>query len=86
MYRRKLLLSSHSILRCAESLRYVRYNASRFNIQSNHLGMIGFSAGGYLTSCLATLADKNWFPPEYIPDSIDTMDCSSALLLCYVMP
>ena len=86
MYRRKPSYHPIPFLNAQRALRYVRYNASRFNIQSNHLGMIGFSAGGYLTSCLATLADKNWFPPEYIPDSIDTIDAHpTVVVLCYAL-
>lgn len=37
-----------------EAMRYVRENATKWNIDSNKIGTIGFSAGGHLASTLAT--------------------------------
>lgn len=37
-----------------EAMRYVRANASKWNIDINKIGTIGFSAGGHLASTLAT--------------------------------
>ncbi|MHC0443228.1 alpha/beta hydrolase [Flavobacterium sp. 3-210] len=37
-----------------EAIRYVRENAAKWNIDSNKIGTIGFSAGGHLASTLAT--------------------------------
>ena len=37
-----------------EAIRYVRSNAAKWNIDSNKIGTIGFSAGGHLASTLAT--------------------------------
>jgi acetyl esterase/lipase len=39
------------------SIRWVRANARRFGIQTNRIGMIGFSAGGHLTAMTETLFD-----------------------------
>ncbi|MFW0739326.1 alpha/beta hydrolase [Flavobacterium sp. T12S277] len=40
-----------------EAMRYVRQNAAKYNIDSNKIGIIGFSAGGHLASTLATHYD-----------------------------
>ncbi|TDO99249.1 alpha/beta hydrolase [Flavobacterium sp. 245] len=40
-----------------EAMRYVRENALKWNIDSNKIGIIGFSAGGHLASTLATHYD-----------------------------
>lgn len=37
-----------------EAIRYVRRNATKWNIDPNKVGTIGFSAGGHLASTLAT--------------------------------
>ncbi len=40
------------------ALAYIRENAENQNTDVNHVGAIGFSAGGHLTSMLATLFDQ----------------------------
>ena len=35
------------------AVRYVRSNAARFNINPNHIGLFGFSAGGHLAATIA---------------------------------
>ncbi|WP_291287251.1 alpha/beta hydrolase [Flavobacterium sp.] len=40
-----------------EAMRYVRQNAAKYGIDSNKIGVIGFSAGGHLASTLATHYD-----------------------------
>lgn len=40
-----------------ESIRYIRQNASKWNIDPNKVGVLGFSAGGHLASTLATHYD-----------------------------
>jgi acetyl esterase/lipase len=42
------------------ALRYVRANAAQFNINPNHVGVFGFSAGGHLASTIALHSDKNF--------------------------
>ncbi len=37
------------------AIRFVRSNASKWNIQPNKIGIMGFSAGGHLTATAATL-------------------------------
>lgn len=43
------------------ALRYVRHNASKFQIDANRVGIMGFSAGGHLASTAATHFDKGNF-------------------------
>jgi acetyl esterase/lipase len=54
------------------ALRMVRYHSAEWNIDSNRIGIMGFSAGGHLASTLGThfdygMADAN--------DSIDKLSC-----------
>ncbi len=44
-----------------EAMRYVRENATKWNIDSNKIGTIGFSAGGHLASTLATHYDDKTY-------------------------
>ena len=37
---------------------YVRDNAKEFGVDAEHVGAIGFSAGGHLTGMLATMTDE----------------------------
>ncbi|KAF2329838.1 alpha/beta hydrolase [Flavobacterium daemonense] len=48
-----------------EALRYVRENASKWNIDSSKIGTIGFSAGGHLASTLATHYDDKTYESAY---------------------
>ncbi|NJB70322.1 acetyl esterase/lipase [Saonia flava] len=41
------------------SIRLVRYNADKWNIDPGKIGIIGFSAGGHLASTLGTHYDEN---------------------------
>lgn len=37
---------------------YIRENAERFAVDKDHVACIGFSAGGHLAACLATIPDE----------------------------
>ena len=39
----------------AEAVRIIRNRAASFNIEANHIAVLGFSAGGHLAASLATL-------------------------------
>lgn len=66
------------------AVRFVRFHAQRFNILPDKIGMIGFSAGGHLTSTIGTLAEKSWFTPNYSPDEIDHVSpLLNYMILCY---
>lgn len=63
------------------AIRYVRYNAKKYNIDENKIGVMGFSAGGHLASVLAEHYD------HYEYNKIDDIDLVSAkpdaLCMCY---
>ncbi len=40
------------------AVRYVRYNAKKLKIDPDHIGLLGYSAGGHLTLAVATADDK----------------------------
>lgn len=80
------------------AVRYVRYHASAFNIDPQRIGMIGFSAGGYLTSFVGTRYENGVREPDSREaqimslilgesDSSDPIDQTSAkldaMILCY---
>lgn len=44
-----------------EAVRYVRQNASKYNIDATKIGILGFSAGGHLASTLATHYDEKTY-------------------------
>jgi acetyl esterase/lipase len=58
------------LLDAQRALRYVRSNASLYNVNVNEIGMMGFSAGGHLAAMTATHFDAGKSPPR---DSIDRM-------------
>ncbi|WP_250278037.1 alpha/beta hydrolase [[Clostridium] colinum] len=63
------------------AIRYVRYNAEKFNIDPNKVGIIGFSAGGHLAGCVAEFFDK--FEQDN-KDDIDKLSAKPDLaVLCY---
>lgn len=80
------------------AVRYIRYHALEFNIDPERIGMIGFSAGGYLTAFAGTHYDNgitelesrdaqimSMFLGE--PDVNDPIDQTNAklnaIMLCY---
>jgi len=46
------------ILDCKTAVRWLRANATKYNVDPNRIGGVGFSAGGHLT-CLMGTCDKN---------------------------
>jgi acetyl esterase/lipase len=43
---------------CKAVIRWLRANAEKFNLDENHIGIFGASAGGHLALLLATTADQ----------------------------
>lgn len=63
------------------AIRYVKYNAQKFNVDANKVGIIGFSAGGHLAGCVAQFFDKY---EQEVQDEIDKICAKPALaVLCY---
>jgi len=54
------------------TLRLVRFNASKWKIDPNKIGVLGFSAGGHLVAATSTLYDKKLYPPV---DAADKVSC-----------
>lgn len=52
------------------AMRWVRFNAEKFNINPNEIGVIGFSAGGHLASTLGTQFDA---PNTFKEQPLDTI-------------
>ncbi len=46
------------------AIRLVRYNASKWDLDPNKIGAMGFSAGGYLAAVAGTLFDGDFGGPE----------------------
>jgi acetyl esterase/lipase len=66
------------------AIRLIRYYHKEFNINPNKLAMLGFSAGGHLTSTISTLKKRAWFFDNYFSDKIDAVDDTpNASILCY---
>lgn len=80
------------------AVRYIRYHALKFNVDPERIGMIGFSAGGYLTAFVGTRFDNGILEPDSRdaklmtmllgePDLNDPIDQTSsklnAIILCY---
>ncbi|HZG83437.1 alpha/beta hydrolase [Paenibacillus sp.] len=69
------------LLDAQRAIRTVRHRAEEFGIDANRVGMLGFSAGGHLTSTAGTHYDLG--QPE-ASDPIDRQSCRpDALVLCY---
>ncbi len=71
----------YPLLDVKRAIRLVRFNANKFHINPNRVGILGFSAGGHLACMSAVLFDNG------DPDSSDPIDKVSsrpdALILCY---
>jgi acetyl esterase/lipase len=71
------------LLDAQRAVRYVRSNASLYNVVPNEIGIMGFSAGGHLAALAATHFDVGKTPPS---DRIDRMSSRpDFLVLAYPM-
>ena len=75
----RLPTSNNSIIRhesplldAQRAMRIVRYNAKKWNINSDKIGIMGFSAGGHLASTLSTHFDNG---NQKSVDSVEHMSC-----------
>lgn len=64
------------IIDAKRAIRYIRYNADKFNIDPNKVGIVGFSAGGHLAGCVAEFFDKFETEPQ---DDIDKISAKPDL-------
>lgn len=65
-----------SLLDAKRAIRYVRYNAEKFSINPDKLGIVGFSAGGHLAGLVSEFFDK--FEEEPL-DEIDKISAKPNL-------
>jgi len=69
------------LLDARRAVRYVRHEASRYGIDPAKIGVLGFSAGGHLTTSVGTHYDGGDRDAE---DPIDRVSCRpDAILPCY---
>lgn len=71
------------LLEAAASMAFIRQNAEKFNIDSDRIAVMGFSAGGHLAGSLANLWSR-----KIVTDSlgIDPESCKpNAAALCYAV-
>lgn len=78
----------YPLLDAQRAIRLVRYHASDWNIDPDHIGILGFSAGGHLAATAGTHWDRGadisavQASPE--ADPIDSVSCRpDAMILCY---
>jgi acetyl esterase/lipase len=71
----------YPMLDAQRAVRFVRYNANRWSIDENRIGILGFSAGGHLASTVGTHFDSgnavSQDPVEKVSSRPD------AMILCY---
>ena len=73
--------AADSIADAKRAIRYLRYNAEKFNTLPDHIAIGGFSAGGMLTNMCATDFDSGNPDAE---DPIDRVSCRpDAAIPCY---
>ena len=73
----------HPLRDAQRAIRMVRHNAEFWNIRTDQIGILGFSAGGHLASCAGTMFDSgdptSDDPVEHVSSRPD------ALILCYAV-
>lgn len=58
----------------ARAMRFIRFHADEFNVSTNQIGAIGFSAGGHLAAVISAPANEPYTPQDeidkmpFIPD------------------
>lgn len=71
----------YPLLDAKRAIRLVRYNAEKFSINPNKIGILGFSAGGHL-ACMSAVHFDNGEPNS--EDPIERVSSKpDALILCY---
>jgi acetyl esterase/lipase len=69
---------------CKAAIRFLRSHAVEYEIDPNHIGVIGHSFGGYLSALIATTGDSHQFDD---PETTDTTSSAvqAAVDLCGVL-
>lgn len=70
-----------SLIDAMRAVRYIRYHASEYHIDAKRIGVMGFSAGGYLAALISNCYDRKLY------ERLDSIDDISARpdfsVLCY---
>ncbi|CAD2075032.1 alpha/beta hydrolase [Phocicoccus pinnipedialis] len=75
------------LIEAASAMKFIRENNHKFNVDSDHVGVVGFSAGGHLAATLGvhwnsewlrelTGFDNNWAKPNFIVLGYPILDYS----------
>jgi acetyl esterase/lipase len=64
----------------ARAIRLVRAQAGRFGINTNHIGMLGFSAGAHLAGMTAVGASVGAYPPVDAADALSARPNAAGLI------
>lgn len=65
------------------AVRFVRLHARRYNIDPERLGMMGYSSGGHLTLCVATMGDDGDLAAD---DPLERTSSRVAAAVAFVAP
>lgn len=65
------------------AVRFIRYNAAKYDVKPDHLGIVGISAGGQLTLMIATQGEKG--NPD-ASDPVEREDSSVQAVVCFFPP
>lgn len=65
------------------AVRFIRYNAAKYNVKPDHLGIVGISAGGQLTLMIATQAKKG---NPHASDPVEREESSVQAVVCFFPP
>lgn len=65
------------------AVRFIRYNAQKYGINPDHIGIVGISAGGHLTLMIATQAAKG---DPNAKDPVEREDSSVQAVVCFFPP
>ena len=80
-YRVTPYTTTHALTDIQRAVRFLRYNADKFRINTNHIAVMGFSAGGHLSAMLSEQFD---FGDKNATDPIEKFSCRpDAQILCY---
>jgi len=72
---------SDSLIDAKRAVRFVRSKAKQFNISPTRIGMLGFSAGGHLTSAVGTEFDEGKADADDVIERVSSRP--DFLVLCY---
>ncbi|MBQ9611072.1 MAG: alpha/beta hydrolase [Lachnospiraceae bacterium] len=71
------------LLDLQRAIRFVRFHAHEYGIDPGHIGLLGFSAGGFeVLGHINLIHGKNLFPDQYHPDEVDEVSDHVSAAAC----